>query len=147
AYSGRQQSRGLSAGTRRVRPGWAEVRKERLGVKAFPVADRSPRHLGQLRCFCRFPQHSSRPSDTLRVMMKAVTSAAALFGRLGLNRKTLSAAGKAVREGIKKHSASIGTAATVASLVPNGPRGAKGSAASNAEANTPLNRFKAARRM
>ncbi|MEM7679040.1 MAG: hypothetical protein AAF449_23940 [Myxococcota bacterium] len=78
-------------------------------------------------------------------MLKAVTSGAALFARLGLKPKSMSTAGRALYEGLKQHGTVIGTAATVASLVPSGSRG-QGSAASNSEASSHINRFKAARR-
>lgn len=73
-----------------------------------------------------------------------ITAAATLLARIGLTRKTLSVAGQAVSAGLKKHGAAIGTAATVASLMPSGSKKGAKSAAAGAEANTYLARHGAA---
>ncbi len=76
-----------------------------------------------------------------------ITTAATLLARIGLSPKTLSVAGQAVSAGLKKHGAAIGTAATVASLVPSGSKQVVvTSAAAGADANTYLARHGAATR-
>ena len=93
-----------------------------------------------------FRQPLEPTADTIPAMVNAaVKTGSALLARIGLQPKTLSAAGRVVSESLKTHGAAIGTAATVASLVPtSSKRVVVQSAAQGSEANTYLARYGAA---
>ena len=77
----------------------------------------------------------------------AVTTGSALLARIGLTPKAMSTAGKAVQSAMQKHGAAIGTAATVASLVPSGSKKViVQTAASGSDAQGYLARYGAATR-
>lgn len=72
----------------------------------------------------------------------AITTGSALLARIGLSPKSLSAAGTALTEGLKRHGTTIGTAATVASLLPTGSRNVVRSAAGGSEARNYVSRYR-----